>query len=278
VQLAALQSWEAMAGTIAAGAEWSLRSAAARFADPHWLARAWTNVAAARKGPPAVSDAGPQRDVALDRVASGLWDDWAQAKLAAWLDAAELAAGRAGLPALAVRRGLDAAAADCGAQVTDALRDGVRAALARPGGRWRRAARRVTGFLTAFLPLTAMLLVGVALVQGYWQAVRGARPFLGVEFAVNSVLLVLLAWAVPFTLDRLLRPALEQIVLRALRQGLRAGLEEVARTLADAYEQVAREAESWQRSGVAVLAEIDALAGGAQGELAPAVARLVAHG
>jgi hypothetical protein len=63
------------------------------------------------------------------------------------------------------------------------------------------------------------------------------------------VLLLAVTWAIPFTVDRLLRPSLERTVLRALRAGLDAALAEFGNTLLDAVQAGAGEASGYRQEG-----------------------------
>lgn len=265
VQRASQEHWQAAMMTIRDGAEWSLRAAAGRFAsDGGILGQAKPGLLALRKAvvssaptTPATREkpeygSGPADGRQLDDLVAQIWDDWTQSKLDACLDALELAARRAVLAPAPLRQRIDGPGRAAAARVAQHLRDHVRAALARPGGVATRVLRRITGFLMAFLPLVALLWVAWAVLRGYYAAAGGQAPFLGSPFAIHSALLVLLAWAVPFTLDRLLRPSLERAVLNALRSGLQVGLEDVGRELETALAEAAAEA-STQRSQVTEL-------------------------
>ncbi|MBK9126532.1 MAG: GTPase domain-containing protein [Phycisphaerales bacterium] len=212
--------------TILAGTEYALRGVAARFAtgDSGPLARLSKTIGGLRTAAPA--DAPTGHPAVVDAALVGeLWDDWSQAKVAACADAIEIETRKLGLAAAPVRRAIEQHAGRVGDEVRSAVHDGLRAALARPGTALTRGLRRVTGFLMAFLPALALLWVAYAAVRGFYAAAHGGAAFLGGAFAVHSVLLVVIAWAVPWLTDRLLRPSLEAAALRGLRGGLRVGLD-----------------------------------------------------
>jgi hypothetical protein len=263
------------------GLEWPIRAIASRFAirERGLLGRVvWQAVAAARAGPSARigiqrasrskargsdATADPSHDaLGLDTIAltQSLWDDWTQDKLAECLDAVEVKVRRAGIAATPVRARLDAAAERAGRLVLQSVRDRVRAALSRPGTRLQRALRRVTGFLMATLPLLALLWVAYNVVEGYFRASTGGSSYLGTDFAVNSVLLLLVAWAVPFAFDRLLRPSLERTALHAMREGLADGLDEVGEQLRAAVSEAASQARSASAAANRMVGEISRLA------------------
>jgi len=90
----------------------------------------------------------------------------------------------------------------------------------------------------------ALLWVAYNVVEAYFRASTGNGGYLGTDFAVNSVLLILVAWAVPYLCDRLLRPSLERTALFAMRQGLAEGLEQLGAQLREVVVEVARLARS----------------------------------
>lgn len=288
--------WEGVAGTIRAGAEWSLRAAAGHFAAREggvggWLQRG-LSVARGATSRPGATDVGasqsartpavapdshaPAASIALDFVEQ-LWDDWAQSKLTAWLDATELELRRRGLAVEPLRRRLDDVAKWVADGIAHSLRDEVRAALAHPGNALGRIARHVTGFMMAVLPAAALLWVAWAVVRGFAAATATGKPYLGVDFAVHSLLLVLLAWAIPFAIDRALRPSLEQTVLRALRAGLQAGLDDASHRLEQAMRQNAGEARECHVRARELLARVNALMATPLDMEAPPLARLLAR-
>jgi hypothetical protein len=162
-----------------------------------------------------------------------------------------------------------------GGTARTALRDATRAALARPGDRLTRALRRGTGFLTAFLPLLALLWIAYRVIEGFYYAGQG-RPYLGVAFAVNSALVVLIAWGVPYALDRLLRPSLERTVLRALRGGLSTALAELGTQFAAAVEETATAARTSARQHQELCDTVTAALQAPASPVDPRVARLIA--
>ena len=267
--------WDATAGTILAGAEWSMRVAAGRFATSTGglLGHVRRGLAVVTRGGSSestgetVRGAGGVRADGTDSdsrrsgvpedmaFAGEIWDDWAQSKVTAWLDLVELAARRGGVSSGPLRQRLESETTSTGAVVSRAERDAVRMALAKPGTALGRILRRVTGFLVAFLPAMALVRVAWAVVQGYEAASSAGKPYLGTDFMIHSVLLVLLAWALPFTADRLLRPSLEQMVLRAFRGGLQTGLDEIWRQLADALRRTAAEARAFRGQADELIAE-----------------------
>jgi len=276
---AAGQRWDIDALTISEGAEWSIRALAARFAasEGGLLVELRRGLTAARGTAAAGASEGGALELQVDRVAGQLWDDWMQAKLAACCDALELAHRRAGLCGEPLRRRLDEVGGALGAQVAQHLRDRLRTALARPGTGLTRLARRATGFLMGFLPLLALVWVAWAVVVGYYRAVHGTAPYRGVELAVHSLLVVAIAWAVPFILDRLLRPSMERTVGRALRAGLRAALDDAGAAIVAAVRACEKDAASQRAAGQALLTAARQLLSDSASVRAPVTARLISR-
>ena len=220
----------------------------------------------------------------LAYLTHNLWDDWSQSKIAACLDATEVDVRRLAIAAEPVRRRLDELGRTARETALGLLQDRIRAALAHPETAWRRALRRVTGFLMTALPAAALAWIAYNVVAGYFKAASEGRPYLGNEFAIHSALLLLVAWAVPFVADRLLRPELERVLLVALRAVLRDGLTTLSNNALRQIEAAAAEAHSLRTTADTLLAEIHAatrppetpvgvVAAGAPGEAAGAALR-----
>ena len=253
VETALEERWRQTRAKLSEGAEWGMQTIAARFAirEGGLMGRIGQQVAQRREGTEQAASAGETQPDAgeLTGLTEALWDDWHQSKVVGCLDGMEVAAGQAGLAAQPIRRRLEAAGAGASALLTEQMQDSVRAALVRPGNTALRIARRVTGFLVAAMPAAALALVGYNVVVGYLRATFGSGAFSGVGFAAQSVLLVVVAWALPFSVDRLLRPSLERIALRALREGFRAGLDGLEDALRSALTEARDEARGYHDEG-----------------------------
>ncbi len=102
------------------------------------------------------------------------------------------------------------------------------AVMARPGGWGRRFLLRLTGTLSWLLPLLAALWVGSYLVTAFYAGTRGDGPFLGLDFAIHGVLLIGLAWFVPWLLRSRLKPDLAGTVAMGLKRGIASGLDAIS--------------------------------------------------
>lgn len=237
--------WRQTQTALAQGLEWPIREIAGRFAvrEGSLVRHAVRTILAATDGARDVELDAPRRasaagatapspeaaEIDVAQLTQPLWDDWARDKVAECLDAVEVDVRRLGLAVRPIRAALDDGGEAAGSLVLNQLQEQVRLALAQPGTRAQRALRRVTGFLMTFLPMLSLLWIAYNVVRGYYRASTGGGAYLGTDFAVNSVLLVLISWAVPYACDRALRPSLERAASRALRKGLELGLHRLAR-------------------------------------------------
>ncbi|MFH1748577.1 MAG: GTPase [Planctomycetota bacterium] len=228
------------------GAGWSMQNVAARFAIRdsgvvNKVVRQVAGVASGKKLTAADKPAAPAMDE-LHSLTEPLWDDWSQTKVEGCLDAIEVAAGRTGIRVPRLRQQLERVSQRARSTVMEHIQDHVRAALMRPGSLLVRTARRITGFLTTLLPAAALTWVALKVVERFYH-----NDFVaGADFAWSSALLVLVAWLLPFLIDRMLRPSTEQTVLRALRQGFGSGCEALAVDFDDTVEKVMDEAHEFR--------------------------------
>lgn len=131
------------------------------------------------------------------------------------------------------------------------IRHSLRRALSRPGRSWQRILLAVFAGLRYLLPLAASGWVAWQVVIGYWRGFSGQGEYLGVDFAVHSVLLIGLAWLIPFLFHRLLQPSLEKAAATGIGRGYEAGLErieeEVKQTLATLEDELKHFRDEGQR-------------------------------
>lgn len=253
----AADGWPATATTLSQGVDWIIRARAAQYAErpTDWIARA-----AAAAGPgagraiaalrgvadssPAPADAGaaPSPPALVD----GLWDDWFAGRFRAYLDEIEVSARHAPLGGMAMQRELDSASAAAEGAFAAGCETGVRFALARSLARWRTGLLAASRWLSRVMPAAALLWVGYAVVLGYYRATTsagGPLRFLGAEFAIHSVLLVVVAWALPYAANRALRPSAERLLAAALRRGVAEGCESLGGLVRESMRRAAADAK-----------------------------------
>lgn len=279
IETAADASWRKTRAALRQGFEWPIREIAGRFAvrqggvvgrmvrqaaqlSPSGVLRGAVAVGPGQDAPAAKS-AGETLALEIDGLVRPLWDDWARDKLAECLDAVEVKTRREGVAAEPLRTELERAVEEIDRTFVQEVEEHLRRVLARPGARWRRGLRRLTGFLMGFLPIGALVWVGYNVVVGYYRASMGKASFLGTDFAVSSVLLVAVVWAVPFVCDRLLRPSLERVAAGALRRGCEAALERLGETVRGAVRAACDGATELRNEWAAIDARIERMLGAA---------------
>ncbi|WP_305907595.1 GTPase [Methylomarinum sp. Ch1-1] len=186
----------------------------------------------------------PLRQLALAYAGKGgakpdikLWDDWAQSRLNDLLDDVIVKASQLQLPVKPLKQSLLPLRENADKIISTQTELACRQALIRPGNALQRffiKLMRVSEFL---LPLTAMGLVGYKVVTGFYQsALTGNHPYLGTNFAIHSVLLVVLSWLVPYFLHKKMQPSLEKAAIAGLRKGLEAAFVQIETQIKQALE------------------------------------------
>ncbi len=172
------------------------------------------------------------------RCAPTLWlDTWAQQRLSDALDRLILEAETLGLSPEPIRRCLAPFLSSLQKMLIDQVQLHLRRCLAAPGHWLQRWGMRCFGVLEYLLPLLACGWAGYQLIVRYYQAL-----YLGIDFAVHSLLLIGLAWLVPCLFYRLLEPSLERAAVRGIRQGLALGFERVEN---DVEHLLAKRRQAW---------------------------------
>lgn len=167
----------------------------------------------------AETDAVPLASSDLNRTL--LWSTWVSQSLLDALYQLILEAENLGLSAEPIRR-LVPCQAELQKTLVDQVQFHLRRSLAAPGHWLRRLGLRCFGVLAILMPLSASAWAGYQLVLGYFQ-----QAYLGIDFAVHSLLLIGLAWLVPHLFQRLLEPSLEKAALRGIKRGLISGFEQI---------------------------------------------------
>lgn len=252
-------AWEQIWGTaqtdLLTGLEWPMKATAAIYSgnEANPLSRSL------ELAPPADPDGKPSQPKAV------LWDDWAEGRVRDAIGQLVVEAGHRGLPILPFRQQLDQWPAETGKQVLNRAQLMLRQALAQPGNGLQRASLKLMGLLAVMLPLAALSWASYQVVKGYYDSATEHLGYLGTDFAVHSLLLVGLAWLLPWFAYRQLRPSVERSALKGLRSGVSSALagigEQVGTGFAAADEARKRfidEAYGIQQLALALLAQAPA--------------------
>ncbi|MBM3203179.1 GTP-binding protein [Candidatus Woesearchaeota archaeon] len=182
-----------------------------------------------------------------------LWDDWANNQFREVMEQLLVEAGQRGLATRPLRRALDEITCQVERRVLGEAQHGLRQALIKPGHALQRGLMAFTGFLSLLLPLTAIGWVSTQVVQGYYQGTQREAAWLGTDFAIHSVILIGLAWLLPFFLHRILTPSAERSALGGLRGGVKRALGQLEGEVLDRLEGLERERREVLKAGEALL-------------------------
>lgn len=185
-----------------------------------------------------------------------LLDLWARKHLNDSLDRLILEATDAGMPAAPLKRRFDAYRSRMEEILADQVQRSLRLSLANPGRSWQRAGLWLTGTLRYLLPLGASGWVGWQVVIGYYRGFEGAGDYLGINFAIHSLLLIGLSWLIPFLLHRLLQPSIEKAAKAGIRSGYQAGFERIDQEVKEILTSLKEELTSLQAEGETLLAQL----------------------
>ncbi|MGV6858074.1 MAG: GTPase [bacterium] len=97
-------------------------------------------------------------------------------------------------------------------------------AMARPGNTLQRGAYKTSQLLSWLLPLASAGWAGYHIVTQYYAGTQGGtHEFLGIDFMVHSLLLIGLAWLIPWLISLKLRPSLAKATRQGLLKGIQGG-------------------------------------------------------
>ncbi|MGR8930167.1 MAG: GTPase [Gammaproteobacteria bacterium] len=153
-----------------------------------------------------------------------LWDDWAQNRLQDFVDEVVLLASHYRIPSKPLKAALQTVRTDAVKTVTTQSELAARQAMLRPGNGFQRFLIKLTGICETLLPLAAMAAVGFQVFTKYYQSAAEPKAYLGMDFAVHSMLLITLSWLIPFFLHKKIQPSLEKAAAKGLEKGLRHSL------------------------------------------------------
>lgn len=132
--------------------------------------------------------------------------------------------------------------------LSEQVQDALNRSLAQPGTSLQRGSVKVLGWLSAVLPLAAMGWIGFRVVNGFVQGGSQPAQYLGSNFAINSAMLLALAWGVPALLRHRLMPSMERAAARGLQSGLERTFDEVDHRVRQQLEQAASEQQAMTNS------------------------------
>lgn len=153
-----------------------------------------------------------------------LWDEWAKSRFNDYLDELVLTADHNGLPSIPLRKALADGRSKAERIIQTQAELACRQALVNPGNVLQRTVLKIAGICELLLPLMAMSVVGFQVFQGYYDSSFTDEDFLGVNFAVHSILLILISWLFPYFMRKKMQPSLEKAALKGLYKGLEVAM------------------------------------------------------
>ena len=169
-----------------------------------------------------------------------LWDAWAQTRFEDVVDLITLEADHIGLPAEPYRQALVPVVDGARKSILSQTQQSLRHALVKPGNLFQRIFMPLFKALSIILPLAAASWVGYRVVDLYYKNGSGELPYLGIDFAVHSGLLLLLSWLLPWFVLRNLRPSLEKTAIRGIENGVELALDQLGTQVEETLETTAK--------------------------------------
>lgn len=194
-------------------------------------------------------DSTPRDSEESGKSPSVLWDGWAAMQLGDAVNRLVIESSlRQGAGLL--RAALDLAASGAARHVESRAQLVLRQALANPGNSLQRFFLRLTGVAALLLPLCAIGWVSWEAVAAYYASGQTHVGYLGVDFAIHSGLLIVIAWLLPYFLNRQLRPSTERVARRGLKSGVEQGFLRIEHDIQEAIAGARRrcferKAEAW---------------------------------
>ncbi len=225
------QSWHATSEVLEKGLQWPAKFVAQTFVGRY-------------KGIPMLArlphQSGESNEDNESSQTPTLWDAWAQTRFEDVVDQIILEADHIGFPAEPYRQALASVSVSARQSMLSQAQQSLRQALVKPGNLFQRILMPIFKALAFILPLAAASWIGYRVVDLYYKNGSGELPYLGVDFAVHSGLLLLLAWLVPWFVLRNLRPSLEKTAIRGIESGVEIGLNQLSVQVEDAIEETAK--------------------------------------
>jgi GTPase Era involved in 16S rRNA processing len=195
--------WQATCTLLQQGFVWSCQQLAQHYADH----------ASDLISPPALAKHSDAHQLKL-------WDDWADTHFNDAIDELISTADQASLPVLPLKKQLTTLRDKAAKIVQTQSELSARLALAAPGSNLHRGFLKAMRLCEITLPLSAMAWVTYQVFIGYYHSNMTAVPYLGVDFAVHSSLLIALTWLIPFFILKKAQPSLKKSALNGLNKGI----------------------------------------------------------
>ena len=222
--------WDSARQSICAGLVWSIQRIAQDYSPTMSTLR------------PSETDSGVDNsNTVVGNSALMLWDDWAQTRLGDALSGVLIECDAMAMPVKPLKhriRNLDEKASKI---IQSQAEQSLRESLAESGSGVRGV---LLVFLkTAFLvlPLLTTIWVVFRVFNGFYEAGISESPYLGLNFAIHSIVLVASSWFLPWFAHRQFKPSRQRIAIQGLTKGLSLGLDLFAGKVEEAMDLIDEE-------------------------------------
>ncbi|MCK5925673.1 MAG: GTP-binding protein, partial [Methylococcales bacterium] len=214
------QQWTQAEQTFTEGFEWKLAQQARQYAekDAHLLTH---------------------------KKALSLWDPWAQNRLDESLDQLILNADHQKLITAPLRKNLQIPRQKISAMVNSSVELNCRQALVTPGNSIHRLFLKISHVCELFLPLITMGFVGYQLFLGFYNSAETKQAYLGLDFAIHSVLFIAISWLLPYFIRKKMQPSIEKSALKGLKKGLKLANQDIRYQIDDILENLQQQQQQW---------------------------------
>ncbi len=153
------------------------------------------------------------------------------------------------MPAAALEKNLENLPAKVIDNMNLGLEENINLALATPGTRLQRAVYKFLGWLGFLLPLSVAVWATWFLFSHYRDGIAGTGDFLEFNFITNTLMLLGLAWFIPWLLRRKLQPSL----VATFKRGVHAGIDHASETFKEVMDLSVSELAKTHQEQVAQL-------------------------
>ena len=156
-----------------------------------------------------------------------LWDSWAKNRFDDVLDELILTADQLKLATSPLRENLQPIRGNISQIIDSQVELSCRQALVNPGHILHRSLLKISRLCEIVLPLITMSVVGYQLLLGFYQGAQDKQDYLGLDFAIHSLLLILMSWLLPYFIHKKMQPSIKKAALKGLKQGLEIAFEKI---------------------------------------------------
>ncbi|MBX2881152.1 MAG: 50S ribosome-binding GTPase [Granulosicoccus sp.] len=157
-----------------------------------------------------------------------------------------------GVPAASVRTALGTRQSVDDSALNQTVQEHLQIALNSPGSSVQRILHKLFAVLASVLPALAMAWAGYRIVTAFHAGGATPAAYLSSNFAINALLLLALAWALPYFLYRKTKPSRVTAARKGLREGLNHSLTHFGDQVSEALRKLRAEKDQLQDNGRAL--------------------------